>query len=180
MSDVNFDGLPKIKETPKARVQAISYAINQYLSEMHLTSIVRTKFDDGTVLISASIHASDMSLQVDTYVAENPLSIRITVLLPVTCFPQYSLLVDEYITNFNYNKRFGVLKRLDRAVEYEHTFCGTRTFSIYDYGLYLIACLYSATEASPELAKICVGKFSKAKIAESFDKISTLINALND
>jgi hypothetical protein len=188
MSDTDFDGMlgnsngqPSIIETSKARVQAISHAIGCFIADKGWNNVTKKNFPNGGVAFALGVQVEKVSLKAYVTIHESPLAVTCNATLPMRCAPEYSLIVDEFITERNYDKLIGCFKRdTDGAVEYEYSFFVANAFSIDDFEKYLNFCLIEAANAYPDISKLCVGRLSKAKMAALEEKLATLAEALKN
>ncbi|MDR1643462.1 MAG: hypothetical protein LBT59_27525 [Clostridiales bacterium] len=169
-------------ETLKAKVLGIALEISNHFESHNWTNISRKETPYGSIVFRFYMNVKKVPLTIDTFVTEVPLTVKILVTLPTVCSPEYSIIVDSYITEYNYGKRYGSLNhdKRDGALEYEYNYSVAHSFNADDFDTYFNACVFSAANAYPEISKLCVGRLSKAKLDDVNNKVATLVNALDD
>ncbi|MDR1643464.1 MAG: hypothetical protein LBC41_14225 [Clostridiales bacterium] len=180
MSESN--ALEIYSETPKDRVQAIAAEIGKYFDDNGWTTVTRKECANGAIAFYFNMSVKSVPLRIDVDIAESPMVVRFNVTLPTLCASEYALLVDEFITEFNYDQRYGALKHdiNDGTLAYEYNVSVAHTFDIDDFDTYFNVCLYSAANAYWDVSRLCVGRLSKAKLAELTEKLTEMTQTLNE
>jgi hypothetical protein len=161
-------------------VAEVELALDSYMIENEWPAVSKTSYPDGNIYYTVYMNISNVSLHTALFISDKSLSLRFIVTLPTVCSPEYWLILDDYIVDFNYNRRFGCLRRYEGTVDYVYSFSLSGGFNEEHFQRYLIACIFSAVEAYPEISKLSVGKLTRKKSAELVEKLRVLVEALKD
>jgi hypothetical protein len=165
---------------PDAKFQMVQNEVSGFMRDKGWTSITKSERPNGSVIFSLNLHVDKVGYKISVTIAKDPIVITICSALPCFCSPEYSLLVDEYIADYNIRVRIGALKHdsADGAVEFEYAFPVFSSFKIDDFKSYLDICIYAAADVYPNVSKLCVGRVSEAKMNAIAEKIAVLTSAL--
>jgi hypothetical protein len=191
MSEMNgFEGKEEDEEegalvvsgNSRSKVEEISDKLERFMANERWKSVSKIAHKDGDVSYNVIFNVNKLSLRSTIIIESAPESIRIMVTLPAICLPEYSLIMDEFVAEFNYTKRYGALQHdaRDGSIEYAYTFSFSEGFSVKEFRKYFDSCLFTAAEACPEVAKLSVGRLSKNKLAELNNKLNVLVLALRE
>jgi hypothetical protein len=161
-------------------VAEVEGALDSYLIENDWPAVSKTHCPDGNIYYNVYMNISNVSLHTAMLISDKSLSLQIIVTLPTVCSPQYWLILDDFIVNFNYSRRFGGLRRSQGTVDYVYSFSVSGGFNEEHFQRYLAVCIFSAVEAYPEIAKLSVGKLSRKKSEELVEKLRVLVEALKE
>jgi hypothetical protein len=182
MPDTDFEA-PGLSSTSSAppRVQEISSEISGFIAKNGWKRVDKTEFE-GSVGLRLYLDVRNVLIDVTIIVNNDPLYIAFYARLPMRCQPEYELLVDDYLSEYNYGQSIGVMQRNkhDGTLEYQFTFSVAHSFFIEDFELYFNSCLYSAAIAYPEVSKLCAGRLTRAQLAEVKLKLQELTRALDN
>ncbi|MDR1640288.1 MAG: hypothetical protein LBC41_11940 [Clostridiales bacterium] len=188
MSEFDFDHI--MSEIPSNEATGVSLAsaeeimaeLEEYMSTSKWKAVSKTLLADGDIAYDANFSINGRAMRSTVIIEATSQAIRIVVTLPAKCMPEYGLIMAEYVTNFNYTKRFGTLQHdtRDGNIEYTYAYSYAEGFKVKTFDVYFNSCLFTAADACQEVDRLCVGRLSRRQLAELNEKLNRLVNALKE
>jgi hypothetical protein len=136
--------------------------------------------EDGDQEFKLGFKGEYCRMRVSVLVEARLRTIRINVMLPITCDDTYDYLVCRAMAKENYPKRFGAgqYDERDGEISYRYSYLCRHEFHGDEFDTLLHAVVGSADDYYNAVNKLCVGRLKKSELEDTLKKVDHMVEEL--